>query len=154
VGDSDSAALAWLRGVVLAVASIALGALAGFLVTLGLVVLKARVGSFIYDVDEMLAFRWETAPILVGIAGALWIGVRNPLALGRAVVSGIGGILVGVGLGAAAGALVSATPEGLWSGMIIGGVGGMVVAGAASLALPAGGVTFGGSRASSGMRKR
>lgn len=129
--------------------SVACGALAGFLVTLAIVVAKARLGVFIFDVSEIIALRWETVPIVAGVAAGGWLGIRDRRAMVGAMLRGALGMVIGIGLGAAAGSILSDAPEGLWSGMIIGGAAGMVVAGLASLVAPDRAVPRVRSRASS-----
>lgn len=148
VADSGRGAITAVGRVALGLASLALGAFAGFLVTLASVVARARLGSFVYNIGEMVALRWETAPILMGAGLGAWLGSRNPRAVARAALWGGPGMVIGIGLGAAAGALLAETPEGLWSGMILGGVAGMAVGAVASLAMRPEGVTSAAPRAS------
>lgn len=129
--------------------SLAVGAFMGFLVTLAIVVARARLGSFVYDIAELVGLRWETAPILIGAGLCAWLGFRDPRAVARAALYGGAGLLTGTGLGAAAGALLSETPEGMWSGTIIGGVAGMTLAAVASVAMRRGGLASGAAEASS-----
>jgi len=149
VADANRGVLARIGRLVVVLVSVSVGAVAGLLVTLGIVVARARLGSFVYALEDMVAVRWETIPILLGTAMGAWLGVRDPRATARAVLAGAAGIAIGIGVGGAVGALLSDTPEGVWSGLIIGGVLGMLVASLASLTSGAGGVTFRGSGVSS-----
>lgn len=135
MADSFRGILVRIGRVLAALVSFALGAVAGFLVTLAIVVARARMGSFVYALGDMVALRWETVPILLGAVAGGWLGVRDPRAAARAALSGVLGVAIGVGVGTGAGALLSDTPEGLWSGLIIGGVVGMVCASVASVAV-------------------
>lgn len=149
VTDSKRGVIAAIGRALSGLVSLALGAFAGFLVTLAIVVARARLGSFVYDIGEMVALRWETAPILIGAGFCAWLGFRAPRAVARAALSGGAGMVIGIGLGAAAGALFSGTPEGLWSGVIIGGVAGMTMAAVASVARWHGGLASAAPGASS-----
>lgn len=149
VTDSKRGAIVAIGRALSGLVSLALGAFAGFLVTLAIVVARARLGSFVHDIGEMVALRWETAPILIGAGLCAWLGFRDPRALVRAMSSGGAGMVIGIGLGAAAGAFLSETPEGVWSGMIIGGVAGMTMAAVASVARWYGGLDSAAPGASS-----
>ena len=52
------------------------GAVMGFIVTLAIVVAKARTGSYIFGLDDLLAFRWDVLPIPLGALGGYVAGSR------------------------------------------------------------------------------
>jgi hypothetical protein len=102
------------------------GLVAGVIVTTATVVLEARMGRYVYGLDELISVRPEVLPILIGpVAGAV-LGARSPLALGRAGTGALLGIAGGIALGTGAGALIWSTSEGRWAGAIIGGAAGML----------------------------
>jgi len=102
------------------------GLVAGVIVTTGTVVLEARMGRYIYSLDEMVAIRPEVIPVIAGpVIGAL-LGVKSPAALERAGVGAALGLAGGIVIGAVAGSVVWPTPEGRWAGGIIGGATGML----------------------------
>jgi hypothetical protein len=106
------------------------GFFAGTLVTTGIVVLEARMGNFIYGMDEFLSVRPELLPVVAGPITGIVLGVTSPETLRRAgtgaLIGAAGGAVIGTGLGA----LIWQTPDGRWAGGIIGAAAGML-AGAA-----------------------
>jgi hypothetical protein len=108
------------------------GAVVGFMVTLAIVVAKARFGHYIFALSDLAAVRWETVPVLLGAIGGLLLGVWHPRALDRATVWGSGAMLAGIVIGAFAGGLLWGEGEGQWAGGIIAGAMGLVAGGTAS----------------------
>jgi hypothetical protein len=94
--------------------------------TTGTVVLEARMGRYIFSLDELIAIRPETLPVLVmPVVGAV-AGARSSATLRRAAVGGVLGLAGGVALGSIVGSQIWPTPEGPWAGGIIGGAAGML----------------------------
>jgi hypothetical protein len=94
--------------------------------TTGTVVLEARLGRYIFSLDELIAIRPETLPVLVmPVVGAV-AGARSSATLRRAAVGGVLGLAGGVALGSIVGSQIWPTPEGPWAGGIIGGAAGML----------------------------
>jgi hypothetical protein len=116
-----------LRAQVLPAAAGAVGGFfAGTFVTTGVVVLEARLGRYIYGLDELVAVRPEVLPIVIfPVVGAV-VGATSPHTLRRAgfgaLVGTAGGAVIGTGLGQ----LIWSTSEGRWAGGIIGGATGML----------------------------
>jgi hypothetical protein len=114
------------------------GGVIGFAVTLAIVVAKARAGAYIFALEDLLAFRWETAPIAIGLVLGILIGHRHPNAIDRATVWGLATMLLGVGCGILIGSLWWGEGEGQWAGGIIFGATGLAAGGTASLWLQRG----------------
>ena len=110
------------------------GFVAGTLVTTGVVVLEARLGHFIYGLDELVSLRPEVLPIIIGPVTGIVLGATSPETLRRAgrgaLFGAVGGAIIGTGVGH----LLWDTDEGRWAGGIIGAATGMV-AGATIMAL-------------------
>jgi hypothetical protein len=107
------------------------GAVVGLSVMLAIVVAKARAGFYAFSLDDYVALRWETVPVLLGalLGGALgWFDART---LDRAAFRGMAALIPGAVLGALAGGLVWGAAEGPWAGGIIGSAIGLL-AGSAS----------------------
>ena len=102
------------------------GLIAGTIVTTGTVVLEARLGRYIYGLDDLVSLRPELFPIFIGpVAGAV-LGARSPSALRRAGIGGVVGLAGGAAVGAGVGTLLGTTSEARWAGGIIGGAAGML----------------------------
>lgn len=114
-------------GQVLPAAAGAVGGLvAGTIVTTASVVLEARLGRYVYGLDELITLRPEVVPILIGpVVGAV-MGARSPSTLGRAGTGALLGLVGGIALGTGAGTLMGQTGEAQWAGAIIGGATGML----------------------------
>ena len=103
------------------------GLLVGFWVMVGIYVLEARFGRYIFALHDLAELRPEIAPPLLGLAFGTWLGLKPPPGLGRVLLtSAVGGVL-GTGLGAWVGGLVWDVAEGAWAGGIVGSALGLVV---------------------------
>jgi hypothetical protein len=109
------------------------GAVIGFAVTLAIVVAKARVGSYIFAMEDLVDIRWEIIPILIGSIAGFLLGWRHPNALDRATVWGFCAMLLGVGVGVLVGSIFWGEGEGQWAGAVIFGALGLAGGGIASL---------------------
>jgi hypothetical protein len=109
------------------------GGLVGFVVTLAVVVAKARARSFIFALEDLVAVRWELLPILLGLIGGFRLGSRRPRALAWATVSGLGGLLVGAFLGPLVGRMLWGDDAGEWASAVILGAMGLVAGSIGSL---------------------
>ena len=109
------------------------GTVMGFAVTLAIVVAKARAGSYIFALEDLVEFRWEVIPVLIGPVAGFLLGLRHPNALDRATVWGLCAMLLGVGSGILLGGLFWGGGEGRWAGGIIFGALGMAGGGIASI---------------------
>lgn len=104
----------------------AVGAVVGVYTTTAIYVTKARLGSFLYSMNDLLRVSWETLPVLAGpVAGGV-LGGAQPGRLGRTALWGAGGFALGAGLGFALGSLLGDTTEETWAGGIIGSAAGLL----------------------------
>ncbi len=109
-----------------AAAGTAGGFVAGTIVTLGIVVFKARLGHYLYGLDDLVSIRPEIFPILIGpVAGGV-MGATSPATLRRAGTGALIGLAGGAAIGAGVGQIIGTTSEGTWAGGIIGGAAGML----------------------------
>lgn len=117
-----------MRTVLQAAAGFVGGALAGVVVTLAVVVARARIGrAFLHELGEVVG--WTGLGLVLAPVAGVWLALAWPWALGSTGVGAGAGLAVGAGLGAAMGALGSADPAWVWAGGTMGaGVG--LVAGA------------------------
>jgi hypothetical protein len=109
------------------------GAVMGFIVTLAIVVVKARNGSYIFGLDDLLAFRWDVLPIPIGAVAGFRLGLKRPHSVAWATACGFGGYILGVVLGALLGSLAWDGDVGYWAGGVIGGAIGLVLGSAVAL---------------------
>jgi hypothetical protein len=100
------------------------GAVGGLILTLGLVVARARVqGAYFHDADELLS--WVGAPLVVGPILGAWIGVAHPP--GRSILPAAAiGLTIGVALGGALGT-IGDDPSTKWAGVAMGGAAGLLL---------------------------
>jgi hypothetical protein len=103
------------------------GAVTGFIVTLALVVAQARTGSYIFGLDDLLAFRWDVLPVPIGAILGYRLGRKRPHSVAWATACGAGALLLGVVTGALLGGLAWEGEVGRWAGGVIGGAVGLVV---------------------------
>jgi hypothetical protein len=111
----------WLSGL----AGLAGGAVAGGIVTLGLVVARARLDHvYTSHADELVG--WVGLPLVLGPLVGAWIGVAHPP--GRSVLPWSAfGLMAGGVLGAALGVWIGDDPARPWSGAVMGGALGLLV---------------------------
>jgi hypothetical protein len=100
------------------------GALAGVVVTLGIVVARVRIeGAYFADADELVS--WIGAPLVLGPLVGAWIGAAHPP--GRSTMTWCAfGLVVGIAGGGVLGAL-SDNPADSWAGRVIGGALGLLL---------------------------
>lgn len=98
---------------------------AGAYLTVSVVVLEARFGRYIHDVDDVLG--WRAAPILIGGVAGAGLGLYSPERLQGAVVYGAAGLGLGALTGMALGNRIWEPPEGRWAGAAIGAGVGLVI---------------------------
>jgi hypothetical protein len=116
----------------IAVLAVIGGAIAGFALTLAIVVARARAGSYIFGLEELAEMRLETLPIaLAALAGAV-LGIRDPTAVDRAAVWGFAACFAGALIGIPMGRLMWGAGEGPWAGAIVFGAIGFAGGGVAS----------------------
>ncbi|HEX6308392.1 MAG TPA: glycine zipper 2TM domain-containing protein [Longimicrobiales bacterium] len=101
------------------------GAAGGGYITVSVVVLEARFGRYIEDVDQILG--WRSAPFIVGAALGAGLGLRSPERLQGAVVWGAAGLGAGALLGGLLGSQIWDPPEGRWAGAAIGAGVGLII---------------------------
>jgi hypothetical protein len=98
---------------------------AGGYLTVSVVVLEARFGRYIHDVDDVIG--WRAAPILLGGLAGAGLGLYSPERLQGAVVYGAGGLALGALAGLAIGSAIWEPPEGRWAGAAIGAGVGLII---------------------------
>ncbi len=127
----------WARRLTRGIAGGVVGLAVGFFVTLAIFVAEARAGRYVYSLDDLTLWRWESLPTWAGLVvggvvawraprrgvGALWRGlVAAGLAgaagwwVGPAVWVGRSAPWAGAVLGAAGGLVVGLTVAGVWAG--------------------------------------
>jgi hypothetical protein len=100
------------------------GAVGGLILTLGLVVARARFqGAYFHDPDELVG--WVGLPLLLGPILGAWIGAAHPPSRSIVPAAAIG-LTVGVTLGAALG-MFGEDPASKWAGLVMGGAGGLAL---------------------------
>lgn len=110
---------------------VAVGAMGGTVVTLGVVVARARwQHNYLDSVDDLI--HWQSTPMLIAPAVGLVFGLAGEDALRGSIVGSTTGLLVGAGVGAGLGWLLSDEQEWPWAGGVIGGAVGMTVGGIAN----------------------
>lgn len=124
-----------LVGALVGVLATAGGAVIGFVATLGIVVAMARAGQYVFALEELVALRWETLPIVFGAAAGAVLAATHPRALDRATGWGFGALAAGILVGIPAGHTFWGPGEGQWAGGIIFGALGLVAGIGLSLAI-------------------
>lgn len=120
-------------GTLISVLAVAGGGVVGFVTTLAIVVLRARSDRYVFGMDELARIRWETMPILVGMAVGVTLALLHPKALDRATVWGLLGVVLGAAVGYFLGGSLWGAGEGQWAGAIVFGGAGLLFGGLASL---------------------
>lgn len=75
------------------------GALLGFYLTVAIFVAKARVGLYVYSLEDITAFRWEMLPTAAGLVVGALLGGKDPRRLGMVVGWAMVGALVAIPVG-------------------------------------------------------
>ena len=109
------------------------GLVMGFIVTLAIVVAEARFGIYIFALEDLVAFRWDLLPIILGAAAGLRLALRRPHAVAWATVAGFVAMVLGIVLGALLGPVIWGDGAGHWAGGVIAGALGLVGGSVASL---------------------
>ncbi|HZM28119.1 MAG TPA: hypothetical protein VFB89_12220, partial [Gemmatimonadales bacterium] len=97
------------------------GAVVGFMVTLALVVLEARFESYIFAMEDLMAFRWDLIPIPLGAWAGYRLHHRRSHGVGWATLCGLAGLVVGGVAGTVVGSIVWSDSAAPWAGAVIGG---------------------------------
>lgn len=95
------------------------GALLGFYLLMGIIVLKARFGSYIYALHDLQEFRLDTLVVILGISAGAAIGYRAPIQFLRAVLRGLGVAILSLPFGALLGRVVWGSGAGVWAGAVV-----------------------------------
>lgn len=110
---------------------VAVGVAGGSVVTLGIVVARARWQHVYLDsVDDLI--HWQSAPMIIAPAIGLVFGLAGEDALIGSIVGSTTGMVAGAGVGAGLGWLLSNEQEWPWAGGVIGAALGMTVGGIAN----------------------
>ncbi len=109
------------------------GGVVGFVVTLALVVAEARVDSYIFAMEDLLAFRWDLIPIPLGAWAGYRLHRRRSHGVGWATICGLGGLVVCGVAGTVLGSIAWSDGAAPWAGAVIGGAVGLVTGCIASL---------------------
>lgn len=103
------------------------GTLGGIYVTTGIFVTKARMGSFIYSLEDALAPRWELIPVVVMPVGSVVVGLDDGQRLANGIKWASAGFAAGAVVGLGVGTLLRETgAESQWAGAIIGSAAGLL----------------------------
>lgn len=80
-------------------AGAAIGGVLGFFLTVAIFVAEARVGRYVYSLDDVTAFRWEMAPTMIGIllGGNLAWGRLRAFSRGVALAIAVAVVAVPIG---------------------------------------------------------
>lgn len=120
-------------GTLISVLAVAGGGVVGFITTLAIIVLRARADKYVFGMEELARIRWETMPIVIGMAIGVTLAILHPKALDRATVWGLLGLMLGTVAGYFVGGLLWGAGEGQWAGLIVFGAAGLLVGGLASI---------------------
>jgi hypothetical protein len=101
------------------------GAVGGLILTIGIVVARARLeGAYFHDSDELIS--WIGLPLVIGPILGAWMGAAHPP--GRSIVPGSAiGLTTGVALGWLLGGMIGEDPSGKWAGIAMGGALGLLL---------------------------
>lgn len=102
------------------------GTAAGVYVTTGIFVARARAGSYIYSLEDVIGPRWELIPAVAMPVGGLLVGAENGQRLASSLVWGGAGFVAGAAVGLGMGELLGDTSQGRWGGLIIGSAAGLL----------------------------
>lgn len=108
------------------------GVLAGVVLTLGIVVARARLQSvFLHELGEVIG--WTGLGLLAGPAVGLWLALSGGRLLAPTAGGALAGLVGGAGIGVLAGSLGSADPAWAWAGGVMGAASGMLLGALAGL---------------------
>jgi hypothetical protein len=106
----------------------AAGVAGGALITLGIIVGRARWQQVYLDsADDLI--HWQSTPMIAAPAVGILFGLAGDDALKGSLVGSTSGMVVGAGVGAGLGWLLSAEQEWPWAGGVIGAALGMSIGG-------------------------
>lgn len=106
----------------------AVGVAGGAVVTIGIVVARARwEHEYLDSADDLI--HWQSAPMIIAPAAGLLFGLAGKDALVGSIIGSSAGLVAGAGIGAGLGWLLSDEQEWPWAGGVIGGALGMSVGG-------------------------
>ncbi len=108
------------------------GLVAGAYTNLAIVVLKTRYGHYQHSFRD--AFGWESAPILIGGAAGVTIGLADRNLVIPWIIGGSAGFAVGAGLGILYGEMAWGDSESRWANAAVGAAIGMVIGSTVALA--------------------
>lgn len=116
--------------VVRAAAGGAIGTAGGAVITMSIVVARARwQGEYLESIDDLI--HWQSAPMLLTPAVGVMFGLAGRDPLVASVVGSTGGMVAGAAVGAGLGWALSTSSEWPWAGAVIGAGAGMTVGGLA-----------------------
>jgi hypothetical protein len=101
------------------------GAVAGVVLTLGVVVARARFEGYYLDSTSDV-FGWMGLPVPIAVAVGAAAGWRSAGLLLELMRAAFAGVVVGAAIGAAVGAISSPEPEDRWAGAVVGGAVGLL----------------------------
>jgi hypothetical protein len=106
------------------------GALLGLYLSLAVFVARARAGSYVFSVDELVDLRWEAIPLVGAAVGGAYMGAVRPQTLGWVVGLAIAGALLAAPAGWLVGDGVWRDQAGSWAGAILASALGLLGGGA------------------------
>jgi hypothetical protein len=105
-----------------------LGVLGGVGITVAKVVARAHVqNEYLNEPGDLI--HWQSVSMILAPAAGAAFGLHSWDALGGGFIGSASGFVVGVGVGAFVGSLMTDTPEGPWAGGAIGGGLGLAIGG-------------------------
>lgn len=106
----------------------AIGVAGGTVITLSVIVARARFqGSYLDSVEDLV--HWQTLPMAIAPAAGALFGWRSDEALRGSVAGSAAGMVIGTAVGAGIGWLMSDRAEAPWAGGVIGAGLGMTIGG-------------------------
>lgn len=108
-------------------AGAAVGLTLGFFVTLAIFVAEARVGRYVYSLDDLTVWRWEALPTWIGLGLGALSGWFTPRLAGGGVLGGLAGAILIGAVGWWTGPLVWVGRSAPWAGLVLGAACGLLV---------------------------
>ncbi len=123
-----SAALAQLPPVARAAISGGVGLAEGAVVSLAIMVARARFeDEYVESPSDVIAWGWQAVPVLVAPLAGLTFGLRGKDAFAGSLLGSASGLVIGATVGGLIGRLTSNSSESVWAGAIMGAGAGLTI---------------------------